>query len=159
MEFKVPALPSGSSSGGGGSKRKDAPLANGSSSSLDPSAKRARPTYNVSDPLAGVSRQAGPSRGKQTAGPSVQSKLPLNGAAATVDDVADEDMPGSSSSRFQEDEAVGETFEADDGDEEGGRFFGGGTNTTQEQILDMFAGVDDENVSAQSRVGHDSESS
>ena len=25
-----------------------------------------------------------------------------------------------------------ETFEADDGDEEGGRFFGGGTNETQE---------------------------
>jgi hypothetical protein len=35
----------------------------------------------------------------------------------------------------EDDEAYGpadETFEADDGDEEGGRFFGGGTNETQE---------------------------
>lgn len=37
-----------------------------------------------------------------------------------------------------------ETFEADDGDEEGGRFFGGGTNETQERILDLFARVDDD---------------
>ncbi len=28
-----------------------------------------------------------------------------------------------------------ETFEADDGDEEGGRFFGGGINSTQEVSL------------------------
>jgi hypothetical protein len=31
-----------------------------------------------------------------------------------------------------------ETFEADDGDEEGGRFFGGGTNETQEVYETSF---------------------
>lgn len=140
MEFKVPSLPSGS----GGSKRKDAPPTNGSSSTSDHASKRARPSFNAADPLAGASHQAGPSRVKQAAGPSIPLQLPANGPV-TVDDVPDEDMAGSSSRSVQEEE-VDETFEADDGDEEGGRFFGGGTNTTQEQILDMFAGVDDDNV-------------
>lgn len=116
--FKVPSLPTGSAP-----KRKHPEDSNGSRGS---SSKRSRPTVeDESTPSAAQSAPARPKRTynfapsipiKSAAGASVTTDL--KGKAREVDD-ADDGMDGD------------ETFEADAGDEEG-RFFGGGTNQTQE---------------------------
>lgn len=55
-----------------------------------------------------------------------------------MEDEQDEEGPQDVRMQDEEEDVDGvygvaeETFEADDGDEEGGRFFGGGTNETQE---------------------------
>jgi hypothetical protein len=118
--FKVPELPSSAT------KRKFP-------SAPSDSSKRAR-VEDVSDPLANLSKI--PSRspnGNQQKSKSIPlaPSIPIGsddlkgkGKAAAVEEEEEEDdgMYG----------VQDETFEADDGDEEGGRFFGGGTNETQE---------------------------
>jgi hypothetical protein len=133
--FKVPELPSS-----GGSKRKLP-----SSSSTDTSgagAKRPRTNNNGSaDPLANLSKIPNSSRSTASAGHA--GSIPIasgkgKGRAATVEDERDEEGPQDVRMQDEEEDVDGiygvaeETFEADDGDEEGGRFFGGGTNETQE---------------------------
>jgi hypothetical protein len=133
--FKVPELPSS-----GGSKRKLP-----SSSSTDTSgagAKRPRTNNNGSaDPLANLSKI--PNSGRSTASAGNVGSIPIasgkgKGRAATVVDEQEEEGPQDVRMQDEEEDVDGvygiaeETFEADDGDEEGGRFFGGGTNETQE---------------------------
>jgi len=142
--FKVPELPL--------NKRKQPPTGSSSSSTssfnelLPPptSNKRVKTDHSsngkTSDPLANPSRissGAHSSVSSSKSGPAAPDPLSQYSRAARVED---EPEPSSSTSRGMEveeedDDAYGpadETFEADDGDEEGGRFFGGGTNETQE---------------------------
>lgn len=149
MDFKIPTLPPS------GSKRKEPPQAsssNGSGSGFD-SSKRSRQSYNAADPLSGASRVSSSNPGRTSNSfpvPSIPLKTNEGGRskapAVSVTDVQDEDMPlvnGRSGADDEDYRGNDDTYEADEDDEEGGRFFGGGTNATQETILDMFAGVED----------------
>lgn len=111
--FKVPSLPMGS-----GSKRKQPEEPNGSRNA---SVKRSRPTVEDADiPQPSVVK---PKRTYNFA-PSIPIKSAPSGEGK-----------GKAREVLDEDDAMvedgDETFEADAGDEEG-RFFGGGTNSTQE---------------------------
>jgi hypothetical protein len=118
--FKVPSLPTGPAP-----KRKQPEEPNGNRAS---SSKRARPT--VEDEPSLVTVQQAPPRPKRTYNfaPSIPIKSNVGsdtkGKAREVDVDDGMDVAGDGD----------ETFEADAGDEEG-RFFGGGTNQTQEVRL------------------------
>jgi hypothetical protein len=84
-----------------------------------------------------------PNSSRSTASAAHAGSIPIasgkgKGRAATVEDERDEEGPQDVRMQDEEEDVDGiygvaeETFEADDGDEEGGRFFGGGTNETQE---------------------------
>jgi hypothetical protein len=129
--FKVPALPSGAPL-----KRKLPDDSNGSST------KRSRPTVEDDDTSAAVSASAAPvassTRTQQQTkrsynfGPSIPIKSNARGGSSAMTD-----GKGKAREMETDDDAMDvgadgdETFEADEGDEEG-RFFGGGTNQTQE---------------------------
>jgi beta-catenin-like protein 1 len=111
--FKVPSLPHA-----GPSKRKYPEDSNGTSN------KRSRPTVeDESDPVAA------PSSSKTKRTYNFAPSIPIKSSAGSVTtDV------GAKARQIDEDDVEmrgDETFEADEGDEEG-RFFGGGTNETQE---------------------------
>ncbi|KAJ9123940.1 hypothetical protein QFC22_000731 [Naganishia vaughanmartiniae] len=136
--FKVPALPVGAPL-----KRKLPDDSNRSST------KRSRPTVEDDNNSATSAAPASSSTKSQQPkrsynfGPSIPIKSTTGGGSVTTD------VKGKSREMETDDNAMDvsgddeETFEADEGDEEG-RFFGGGTNQTQEQILDMFAKVEDD---------------
>ena len=133
--FKVPSLPTGSAP-----KRKQPEEPNGTRGS---SSKRSRPT--VEDEPSPVTSQQASLRPKRTYNfaPSIPIKsnvgsvtTDIKGKAREVDGDEGMDVDGEGD----------ETFEADAGDEEG-RFFGGGTNQTQEVSMCCFyagAGLVDE---------------
>ncbi|KAJ9097641.1 hypothetical protein QFC21_004677 [Naganishia friedmannii] len=142
--FKVPALPVGAPL-----KRKLPDESNGSSST-----KRSRPTVEDDTASSSASVDSGPSvapsdssnkpaKRSYNFGPSIPIKSANRGGSVTTD------VKGKSREMEVDDamdvggDDADETFEADEGDVEG-RFFGGGTNQTQEQILDMFARVEDD---------------
>lgn len=115
--FKVPSLPHT-----GPSKRKYPEDSNGTSN------KRSRPTVeDESDPVAA------PSSSKTKRTYNFAPSIPIKSSAGSVTtDV------GAKARQIDEDDVEmrgDETFEADEGDEEG-RFFGGGTNETQEVRID-----------------------
>lgn len=118
--FKVPALPSAGPSSTA-AKRKYAEDANGTHGSTS---KRSRPT--VEDDSDAVPAPSSKPKRTYNFAPSIPIKsagsvtTDVNAKARDVD--ADDELDGRDGDR---------TFEADEGDEEG-RFFGGGTNETQE---------------------------
>lgn len=137
--FKIPEMPAS-----GGSKRK---LPSSSSSHNQDASKRPRTSNNhTSDPLANPSKiPSRPNGGSLAQNGNGATSIPVGynqdkgkGRAATVEDEPEEQGPKDVRMGDEEEEDDGaygvaeETFEADDGDEEGGRFFGGGTNETQE---------------------------
>jgi hypothetical protein len=111
--FKVPSLPMA------GSKRKQPEEPNGHGTG----SKRSRPT--VEDDSSDIPSQPSVAQPKRTYNfaPSIPIKSSGSGTKGKAREVLDEDD-------VMGDEGD-ETFEADAGDEEG-RFFGGGTNRTQE---------------------------
>jgi hypothetical protein len=140
--FKVPELPSAH-------KRKyPSTTSNSSSSSSDhqqQSFKRPRTNQpsSSSDPLANTSKI--PSNRPASTSTSNGFEGKGKGKAATVEDEPEVGPAGLQQQPEEEEDdddgvygVAEETFEADEGDEEGGRFFGGGTNETQEVSLFIF---------------------
>jgi hypothetical protein len=114
--FKVPSLPMA------GSKRKQPEEPNGRNTG----SKRSRPT--VEDDSPDIPSQSSVAQPKRTYNFAPSIPIKSTGSVTT-------DLKGKAREVLDEDDVMGdegdETFEADAGDEEG-RFFGGGTNRTQE---------------------------
>lgn len=117
--FKVPSLPTGTAP-----KRKQPEEPNGTRGS---SSKRSRPT--VEDEPSPVTMQQAPTRPKRTY--NFAPSIPIKSNVGSVTDSKGKAREVDGDEGMDVDGDGDETFEADAGDEEG-RFFGGGTNQTQE---------------------------